>query len=104
MTMIIIPFRKDMRDKVLAGEKIATTRKTKYGFPGDTFMVGKVMCRITEVKKLKLVSVAKDWFKEEGFKTPEEFVEVWVDIHPRIGYSPDRIVFLHLFELVKEKH
>ncbi len=101
MTEIIIPFRKDMRDKVLAGEKIATTRKTKYGFPGDTFKVGRVTCRLTEVRKLKLVSVAKDWFKEEGFKSPEEFVETWVDIHPRIGYSPDRIVFLHLFELIK---
>ena len=102
MTEIIMPFRKDMRDKVLAGEKIATTRKTKYGFAGDTFMVGKAMCRLTEVKKIRLYAVAKEWFKEEGFKSPEEFVEVWVDIHPRIGYNPDRVVFLHLFELVKK--
>jgi hypothetical protein len=95
--MVIIPFRKDMRDKVFAGEKTATTRKTKYGFVGDTFMVGTVMCRITEVRKLMLVRVAFDWFKEEGFSSPEEFVETWVDMHPRIGYTPSRPVFLHLF-------
>lgn len=97
MTMIIMPFTKASRDKIKAGEKTATTRKTKYGFVGDTFMVAGVMYRITEVKKLMLVRVAFDWFKEEGFGSPEDFVEAWVSLHPRIGYTPGRVVFLHLF-------
>jgi hypothetical protein len=97
MTMVIMPFTKASRDKIKAGTKTATARKTKYGFADDTFMVGGVMYRITEVKKLMLVRVAFDWFKEEGFGSPEEFVEAWVYLHPRIGYTPGRVVFLHLF-------
>lgn len=102
LTEIIMPFRKSDRDKILAGVKTATTRKTKYGFADDTFMVGEAECRITEVHRLSLISVAKDWFREEGFRTPEDFVESWLVNHPRIGYSPGRMVFVHVFELVKK--
>lgn len=97
MTMVVMPFTKDSRDKIKAGTKTATARKTKYGFAGDMFMVAGVLYRITEVQKLMLVRVAFDWFKEEGFGSPEDFVESWVSLHPRIGYTPGRVVFLHLF-------
>jgi hypothetical protein len=98
MTLIIMPFTQYSRNMIKAGVKTCTTRKTRYGAVGDTFLVDNVLYRITDVRRISLMRVAKDWFKEEGYLSPELFIEAWKELHPRIGYTPDRVVFLHQFE------
>jgi len=53
--------------------------------------------RITYVSQIFLWLVAKQWYQDEGCKSPEEFEQVWKALHPRRGFDPNQKVWLHRF-------
>ena len=97
---ITIPFMAEFGDRMLAGEKTATTRNKKYGNGGDLFSAFGHSFRLTKVSKVYLGDVCTTAYEREGFKSQPEFIEVWKKLHPRKGFVPEQEVWFHEFKLV----
>lgn len=98
---ITLPFRLSFATALFNGTKTATSRTKRYGIPGDTFIVSGRKFVLTSVRLKKLRQVAHELWEEEGCKSESDFVEIWKGIHPRKGWTPEQLVFVHEFELVK---
>lgn len=92
-----IPFQLEWQNKILNGIKTCTSRTKKYGNPGDWFEQFGSTFKISTVEKFPLEHVADFLYKEEGCDNPEEFIKIWVELHPRKGWVPNQIVFTHFF-------
>lgn len=107
MARINIPMNDWSRDKLRKRIKNATSRNKRYGWLGDTFLedVGGRMVEygIIEQKHTTLREVRDVYFRMEGCETPEEFEQVWIDIHPRAGFQPEHKVWLHIFVGITEQ-
>lgn len=101
MTEIEIPFNAWSRMKLKTG-KCATSRNTKYGSSGDTFIVDGVEYELINVWRLELEEVATRFHIEEGMASKEEFIEVWKSIYPLSGWTPKKMVWIHFFRKVIE--
>ena len=97
---IKIPFLKEFRESMLSGKKTKTSRTKRYGKPGDTFEAFEAVFELTDVQKKALVTVAHLYYKEEGFENKEDFIACWEKLHPKKGYVPNLLVWLHSFRKV----
>jgi len=95
---ITIPFKEEFRERMLSGQKTATTRTKRYGHPGDLFCAFGHSFTLTKVDKVYLGDVASTGYEIEGFKTQFEFVQCWERLHPAKGYVFDQPVWLHQFK------
>ena len=95
-----IPFKEDFKELLLKGGKTATSRTKQYGQQGDTFAAFGAEFEITAVERHPLRVVKWHFYKQEGFYSPEGFGKVWDLIHPRRGYAPDLLVWVHFFKRV----
>lgn len=93
-----IPFMPYFAGRLLEGRKTATTRTKPFGKPGDTFEAFGLTFIILEVREIALERVAYEYYHAEGFYSVEGFIECWASIHPRLGYQPRRLVYLHEFQ------
>lgn len=107
MSKIEIPFNDWSKDKLRGDKKTATTRSKPYGSPGDTFEVDLTIMEfdgdirtyeLTLVTKKTLMVVANNHYDEEGAESPQEFIEVWNQLHPRRKYRPMDIKWFHKFK------
>ncbi len=96
---ITIPFLDEFRERMLSGQKTATTRTRKYGDPGDLFSAFGYTFQLIKVSRVYLGEVAFAYHKQEGFESKDDFMECWCRIHPRKRHYTD-IVWLHEFERV----
>lgn len=94
---IKIPFNKWSKSRLEDKVKCATSRNKGYGYPGDCFFVDNIEYELTLVIKLPLWFIAYELFETEGCKTPDEFKQVWKDIHPRKGWVDEQEVWYHYF-------
>jgi len=95
-----IPFWKRFKEPMLSGEKTWTSRTKRYGKVDDTFDAFGETFKILKVECQPLIYVACHW-KEEGCESFEDFVDLWRQIHPRKGYVPSWLVWLHVFKKVE---
>ena len=96
-----IPFKPHFRKLVKEEKKSMTTRTKRYGKEGDLFSVSKdCTIRLLLVTKTCLAIVANTYWREEGCTSPNHFINEWKCIHPKRGYVPTDIVWLHSFERV----
>lgn len=98
---IEIPFQGYWREAMLEGRKTATTRPTPYGQTGDTFAAFGMIFRIKTVALIRLGVVAQYHYDQEGCTNSEEFKAIWRRLHPRVGFTENREVWMHTFEMVK---
>jgi hypothetical protein len=70
-----------LKKAVLSGKKKSTTQIHWYGDKGDTFDVLGVRFKITSIKRMTLKKAFLTQYKREGFKSPEEFKQVWMKFH-----------------------
>lgn len=98
--LFVMPFLDEFKERLLVGRKTATTRSKRYGKPGDLFTAFGATFRLKRVSPLSLNDIAGIYYWEEGFEHPHDFIEVWKHIHPRKGWTPDEMRFLHEFERV----
>ena len=96
---IVIPFLEVFREPMLKGYKTWTSRTKKYGKAGDTFDIFGATFQLIEIRKMSLGEVAEH-YKEEGFFARHLFIEIWRKLHYRHGYSPNRIVNVHIFKRI----
>lgn len=99
MRMITIPFKSFFKEPLLSGVKVCTARTKAMGIPGNIFEAFGAQFELKSVSEEKLTIIADLWL-QEGCRSREHFIEVWNDIHPRAGYQPDQVVFLHRFKKV----
>lgn len=92
------PFNLEFEQKMMNGKKTKTSRNKKYGNAGDTFTAFGVEFEIVDVKKETLKKVAEEYYKDEGFDMPGDFIEKWDQLHPRKGWHPEKYVFVHTFK------
>lgn len=88
------------KDKMLAGEKIATCRYRMLGQVGDRFSQYGANFEFTKIEQIQLSEVRDRFYKEEGCLSLEEFVEVWKKIYRR--WDPLKLVYLHHFRRVTD--
>ena len=94
---IEIPFHHTFTSK-LGREKTATTRTRRYGKRGDIFEVDKMLFMIMKMKQMSLAEVADYHYEAEGFRSPKEFINAWIKIHPRADWRPEQKVWIHFFQ------
>ena len=99
-TFVKIPFLPEFKDRMINGLKTATTRTRPMGDPGDYFVAFGKEFQIYSVINMELEMVVEEYFKQEGFKTPQEVIDIWNKIHPIKKYYPNQRVYLHLFQFV----
>lgn len=101
MTRIEIPFREDMACMIIAGGKHCTTRSKKYGEVGDQFFVRwkgiTQNMRLTHVERQNLGYVATFLHDAEGCYSGTDFINLWNEIHPKVGFKPDEKKWVHWF-------
>ncbi len=95
-----IPFRNEFEKVLLSGQKTMTSRTSRMGEHGDTFVAFGVEFQIEAVGKFALGYVADEFWRQEGTNSREEFIEVWKQIHPWKGYQPQKVVWVHQFARV----
>ena len=95
-----IPFRHEFKNRMLTGKKIATSRTKRYGMAGDRFNVFGQDFEILSCERVMLGDVAKIYHSQEGFPTPEAFLELWAEIHPKAKFDLTKPVWLHRFKMV----
>ncbi len=105
MSEVIIKFNEWSKDKLLKKTKLATTRTRRHGKHGDTFQVridgSMYEYEILAVFPIKLYYVTKELYHIEGADSPLDFKKVWEDIHPKAGWTPEKIVYVHLFRMME---
>jgi hypothetical protein len=101
---IQMPFLYSFKEPLLTGIKVCTSRTRKMGKPGDTFTAFGQEFQINYVWGTSLGIVAKTLWAKEGVKSPLEFEGVWREIHPRKGFDPGQLVYVHNFSRVDPEH
>ena len=100
--IVKIPFQERWRDAMLENRKVCTGRSRRYGKPGDIFQAFGVDFELLTIARMPLKDVSADLFKQEGCGSPGEFERIWAELHPRKGFVPGQIVYIHWFNR-KEK-
>lgn len=104
MTKVEIPFLYRFKEPMLTGRKTCTSRTRKMGDPGDVFAAFGTLFQINRVWATGLAVVKTGLWKKEGVGSPEEFENVWNQIHPRKGFDPGQVVYVHNFSQVAPEH
>lgn len=97
---INIPFLPEFEEAMLEGRKTSTSRTKRFGNVNDTFKAFGAYFRITSVSEASLDVVAYEYYQDEGFNTPDAFIECWTKIHPQKGFVPDQLVHFHSFKKI----
>ncbi len=98
MAIIELKFYEGKEDLILHGQACATTRRTKHGKEGDTFFVKDQVYQITQVLCMTLEQVARLYYRDEGYSSPDTFYTVW-----KMCYREEQDarltqrVYLHIF-------
>jgi len=100
MSEIKIPFNVWSKSRLSVGCKTATSRTKRYGKVGDVFIVDGIRYELILVVKLPLWFIADNFYKSEGAFSSQEFINVWISIHPRKGFDKNEYVWYHLFRKI----
>jgi hypothetical protein len=77
MAEIEIPFAPEMKEAAKEGRKTKTSRTRVYGKVGYTFRLSDKTFVLTDITKLSLRQVRDEFYKEEGFSSPDGFEAYW---------------------------
>lgn len=100
--IIEIPFKDYWKYKMINNIKTCTSRNKRYGLPGDRFKQFDTWFELTDVYQVTLLNVKSNFYQQEGCNTPEEFEQIWNQIHPIKKFVPEQIVWLHEFKKVED--
>ncbi len=101
MKIPFIPFLPRFHDAIRLGVKTMTCRNKKYGELGDVLQSKGFRIQIVEVRKVRLGDVPEQYYIDEGCESPGDFIAVWKSMHPKLGFVPNQMVWLHVFRMVE---
>ena len=84
-----------------SGLKTCTARTERLGVAGEVFEAFGDQYMLTAVRRVTLKFVAECLWRYEGVGSPDEFRKVWKSLHPRAGFRPHRVVYIHHFERMR---
>ena len=96
MSLIALQFIPEMEAEILGGRKCCTSRRERHGNPGDRFIVGEGVYQIVDVLRVELPEVANLFFRLEGFDSPQEFRDFWIQVYGK-PYSGWDMAYVHFF-------
>jgi hypothetical protein len=110
MTVIDIPFSREMAIAAIDGRKVATTRSEAKGLVGCAFFVEDprrigeggpttkygAQFRLIEIMAVDLETVKNLYFRLEGFDSPEAFEKTWRALH-RGHFTTGKLYYIHFF-------
>lgn len=90
-------------DQILKGGKHMSRRFRKWGDEGDVFRVRGNAFRFIHVTRIRVGDITDDDIRKEGYKTKEEFEQMWIKSHPKTVASgktlqPDDLCWCHEYE------
>ncbi len=91
-----IPISPVHRLALLNGTKLSITSLEKYGEEGTLFQAFGETFEIVKVVQCPLIWVASQFFKVEGFGSPDEFIEDWRQTYPDYIFEPEQTVYMHI--------
>ena len=100
MAYVYIPFLEYWAGKMLGDVKTCTSRVRQYGKVGDYFKLFGATFEMTKIEKVRLDAVANKYHAQEGCDTPEKFMQIWANIHPKKGFVAEQEVFVHHFKKI----
>lgn len=92
-----VPFQERFHEEMIDGRKQCTARVRPVGSAGDTFEAFGATFEIRAVVRHSLDDVRNFLWRMEGVESPEEFEAVWEGLHPRAGFRPKQLVYVHFF-------
>jgi len=108
-----LQFTDQMKDAILAGRKTCTTRKLTNTIKlGDEFAC--VQGRFTPARDAFAIAVctgvwfmcpceiARDYYRAEGFESPDEYFVYWHDLNPTT--DPDDVQRMICFEVIAHSY
>jgi len=105
-----IPMLDQFHNLIMVGIKTMTTRPSRYGPIGARFKIVRtdpvmppIVIEIIKVFKLELGCVAKEFWKEEGASSEENFKDIWCRLHSRTKFREDKLVWVHRFRKLTPK-
>ncbi|TSA54938.1 MAG: hypothetical protein D4R45_03245 [Planctomycetaceae bacterium] len=101
-SVVHFPFSPAMRDAVLNGKKLCTTRYEKKGEIGDYFPVDDVLFQIVDIWHAPLYVVHQLLYRLEGTDSPEAFEKLWRGLH-RGHFSTGKEYWIHFFARCSEE-
>lgn len=96
MSPIDLQFTPEMESAILGGRKCCTSRRERYGNPGDRFIVGDMIYQIVDVLRVDLGEVAEAYFRLEGFDSVQEFRDFW-NRRYKVPDNAWEMVYVHFF-------
>ena len=101
MNFVYIPFQQRFQEAMLNGCKTQTARTKRYAREGNRFRAFDATFEVRAVIQQSL-RVVRDQWQVEGCASPEEFDEIWKELHPRRGLDLEQIVWVHRFTKVEQ--
>jgi hypothetical protein len=95
--IVDIPFLPEWEEPMRSELKRCTTRSKRYGKPGDQFLAFGMKFELLAVDRVCLALVAQLLWVAEGCLSAEHFMEEWARIHPRRGFQPHDVRWVHQF-------
>lgn len=92
-----IPFLRVFEEPLSLGIKTTTTRVKSMGRVGDHFSAFGITFVITGIVKITEQVLRDSFWEQEGFSSQDELVKTWEELHPVVGFVPDKVVVLHQF-------
>lgn len=98
-----MPFSEPMKKAIVHGKKNKTTRYNIYNVIQDMFYfqdddesetMWEVVFTVGEIKQCRL-SEAVEFWKDEGFDSKEDMIDLWKKLHPGRGYRATDAVYIH---------
>jgi hypothetical protein len=96
-TIARFPFQPEWEEKMLSGEKTCTSRTKIFGLAGDRFVAFDQRYIVSKIEERSLGDIAANLYRQEGCQNPSEFIRWWNKLHPRRGFQPGLVVFVHHF-------
>jgi hypothetical protein len=94
---VAIPFQPYFKRHMRDGRKLVTSRTKQLAETDDTFVAFGCRFLVLGVHRRPLCWVRDYLWWFEGCDSPAAFVRVWVGIHKRAGWTPERPVWVHAF-------
>jgi hypothetical protein len=100
MSTIDLKFSPEMAEKVLAGEKCCTSRRTVKGTPGDEFEIDGVRFRLLDVLSMSIRTVVMEFCRAEGFERIDDCAAALQTFYPDLPQYD--VLNVHLFARLPE--
>lgn len=92
---ISVPFDPACREALVSGQQTVTTRRKMIGLAGSKFLAFGMVFEIVRVEPSLLEMIAANFYAQEGYPTPDAFKIGWAARHPRRGWTPGHIAYMH---------